>query len=576
MKILSRRADTTENVLGIESSTVPDSDSGAPRPHRVATRKLCAGVYVDHAFRDRAMREIYDDRQRRVAPSYGFDLIPVLIHARHAFSIAVLHDTLLLATVVAAVCYAPVAVLFIAGALTLCYATVSFGAMVWGYVHYLRERQTFSQLQQLHARRRVIFWVAPPAVLVTAGAGLAMVIGFPQGVWPLMGDWRASLSILLVFVAAAALHTACRQVLLRQVRSRPEGAGPDQPRNVRLAEIDRQQRHPFTVHANFTPFVGSGRIVREWSFAQRLVKAKKLIAEQEEEEFEVRPFSTRELVRRLETLIESLAAEEDEETQIAGLDVTHRIFVAGVNAWEYRDDLETTPSPQRFEEIMRRSSALGRHYLTCQVESWQGEIVTTVYVHVSLQGRMLYLQFCACALPPTPREYQFIEETAGVGVRGFLTATVERLLDLPELLQGPRRLCSVPRRIARELLDQHGGADAPRRGRDVGAVASLRERQEDDELEEFLRFLNASPEADGSYFQLADVRKHIKIIERQLIAGVTAFLKEKEVDTGEFTARTTAILNQGVINTGDGTVNAQQSVMGSQNTVNRGSAEDGD
>lgn len=46
-----------------------------------ATRHLCAGVYVDRSFRDLIIRKIHNDARHRVAPSYGFDLVPVVRHA---------------------------------------------------------------------------------------------------------------------------------------------------------------------------------------------------------------------------------------------------------------------------------------------------------------------------------------------------------------------------------------------------------------------------------------------------------------------------------------------------------------
>src|SRR5262249_59622074 len=51
-----------------------DSDSQA-------TRHLCAGVYRDRPFRDLVIRQVHNDSRRRVAPSYGFDLVPVVRHA---------------------------------------------------------------------------------------------------------------------------------------------------------------------------------------------------------------------------------------------------------------------------------------------------------------------------------------------------------------------------------------------------------------------------------------------------------------------------------------------------------------
>lgn len=49
-----------------------------------AGRLLCAGTYLDSAYRDRVIEELYVHEERIVAPSYGFDAARVLAHALRA------------------------------------------------------------------------------------------------------------------------------------------------------------------------------------------------------------------------------------------------------------------------------------------------------------------------------------------------------------------------------------------------------------------------------------------------------------------------------------------------------------
>ena len=74
-----------------------------------------------------------------------------------------------------------------------------------------------------------------------------------------------------------------------------------------------------------------------------------------------------------------------------------QVFIEGTHAWSYRHVLRGLRGSDDVEEVMTeaiaRPSDVARHYLACQVVSWGGEIVTTVFVHVSLQGRTLYLEF---------------------------------------------------------------------------------------------------------------------------------------------------------------------------------------
>ncbi|MFH9299484.1 hypothetical protein [Streptomyces sp. NPDC017520] len=55
-----------------------------------ATRHLCSGVYVDERFRDLVIDEVCTAPYRRVAPSYGFDIVPVMRHAWRAAALTAL------------------------------------------------------------------------------------------------------------------------------------------------------------------------------------------------------------------------------------------------------------------------------------------------------------------------------------------------------------------------------------------------------------------------------------------------------------------------------------------------------
>ncbi|MEU9387078.1 hypothetical protein AB0D38_41790, partial [Streptomyces sp. NPDC048279] len=69
----------------------PGSPAGAPPalpptpPYASeATRLLCAGSYLDSAYRDRVIEELHLNEQRIAAPSLGFDAARVLAHALRA------------------------------------------------------------------------------------------------------------------------------------------------------------------------------------------------------------------------------------------------------------------------------------------------------------------------------------------------------------------------------------------------------------------------------------------------------------------------------------------------------------
>jgi hypothetical protein len=46
-----------------------------------ATRYLCVGAQVDSAFATRVIQEVLEQRYRAIAPSFGLDVVPVVVHA---------------------------------------------------------------------------------------------------------------------------------------------------------------------------------------------------------------------------------------------------------------------------------------------------------------------------------------------------------------------------------------------------------------------------------------------------------------------------------------------------------------
>jgi hypothetical protein len=73
----------------VDPRTVDPSLDGAYREHRRqdannATRYLCVGAQIDSTFGHEVLRETLEQRHRSIAPSYGFDLVPVVLSALSA------------------------------------------------------------------------------------------------------------------------------------------------------------------------------------------------------------------------------------------------------------------------------------------------------------------------------------------------------------------------------------------------------------------------------------------------------------------------------------------------------------
>jgi hypothetical protein len=376
--------------------------------------------------------------------------------------------------------------------------------------------------------------------------------------------------LLVAFAVIVSAGAAARMILLGRLDAIDVGLRRRDGR--RMSVIDAQQYHPFTVYSGFKPFIGSGVNVRSWSFAQRLIHRKVLDTEADRE-YGQPPFTTRDLVDRLKKMIDGLRDDKNLETRLPGLTVRDHVFIEGTHAATLHDVLVAGPDSAEVANAILNAIAcpsdVARHYLAARVESWGGEVVTSVFVHVSLQGRTLYLEFATYALLPTRADYHVIDEAGGTGAGATGKAIGSALIQLPEQLLGMRRLVNVPIRLWVALsprkdrtsmitarmnsAQRHIRSFSILRPVDIGAVTSAREI--------------AAAQSDESYFQFQDILQHSKVIERRLIATVGDYLKEVGVDTSEFWQRASAILNTGVINAGSGTVNITSSAIGDQATV---------
>lgn len=514
---------------------MPETPAGAlGKQDRAATRRMCAGVYLDAEYRTAVIQKVYNARKRRVAPSYGYDLVPVLAHAWRAWWLATVTNALIVAVLCVPYAVRPAAAFLATTVLVDLTLLVSFAARSSG--------RAGDPPTRAHARGLVA------AALATVVA-VAIVVA---------GDGPRGFTVAGVIVVALCLvlatESVLRQLALNGLRAE---LAADRPLRTsrRLSVIDGQQRHPMVVYTAEVPFIGSGRRLGTWSFAQRLVETKGIGGEKDVE-FTKKPFPTWDLVEELRRAITALGTEDDPETRLPGLMVTDSLFVEGRYAMGYARELADTPNADMVRRMLDSPTETARHYLTCRVESWGGDLVTTIFVHVSLQGRTLYIEFTTCGLAPTRLEYHAIDVVGRTGRMAVAGAAFTGLLLLPAAALAPMRLMGA----ASLLLGSLGAApDATaaslKRGNNIGAELSAREL--------------ASIEADESYFQTFDVAKHSKVIERRLLATVGEFLKEHGVDTTEFLQRATAILNNGVINTGSGNVELGDTAMGENTSVSK-------
>lgn len=532
-----------------------------------STRHLSAGVYIDATYRDRLIRDVYLDRARRVAPSYGFALEIVLIHARRAVVHQVTCDALLLGSVVAGLLLAPASTVAALLVLVVWHISRAASRLSHDYVRYYVRHGTIDEYTHLQQRLKILrlTWrgIAAVPVLLVVGLGLAAGrhLTLPSKIVPvdITGLARWTITILGAQTLVAIILATAQHISVRQLRT---GSAPPVPIvNQRVREIMRQEAEPITVYSKFRPFIGSGVEVRTWSFVQRLIEAGSTDLEGRRE-WENAPFRTVDIVGHLKRQISLLSHDPDSETRLSGLTVTHRIFVSGTKTADLPEDIADA-DPIR---VMADPTGHARHYLACQIESWDGEVVTTVYVHASIQGRMLYLEFSTWALPPTRPDFHVMDQPGGVGVIAYATRVGREIGSLPGRIGGalPRLATHLVRalRVRSRSADNY---DTRCRGVDIGARVSARELGAGLDIDNEER---PSASAAITYFQHRDVHKYAKVIERRLLASVLDFLEERSIDVSEYRQRMVSILNIGAVNYGSGHVTVAGSAIGEGATVN--------
>jgi hypothetical protein len=117
---------------------------------------MCAGVYLDSAFRDLVLRKVYCDRNRRVAPSYGFSLIPVTVHAWRAWRLEIAQHVLVLAIFVVAGLRAWPAAAIAASVLAAFYVGRRLLPLVGDFAAYYRGQKSYLEFEQLRSRQTLL------------------------------------------------------------------------------------------------------------------------------------------------------------------------------------------------------------------------------------------------------------------------------------------------------------------------------------------------------------------------------------------------------------------------------------
>ncbi|MEV4800492.1 hypothetical protein AB0K18_10800 [Nonomuraea sp. NPDC049421] len=540
-----------------------DSPGRRPaHPRGKATRQLCAGVYFDRDYRDSVIWRVLLDPAHRVAPSYGFDLVPVVAHAKRALMLEVCERLGYLSVFVGAWLVLPALALTVVCILLLWLAVRRLARTlpaigrrqaleaVDHFLHRRRYRQHKRGLEELRREVRLLF-IACAALIVAPLLMAALHYQSIESVLRMAVVLIAALA-LFAFTAAAGRRLGANRMWvsdslgfgrmsqrMKRIREQQESEYAIYRRPVTKSEEDDEDedgiRLRLTADYFEDPqdiFVGAGELVHKW--LPPLIVPLLPEPEAPEGEESVRDFEPDMLVDVLHKAVEEVGG-ENEPTSLPGLSIGDRIYVEEMVLSKDRDRLRSSLDPDERRKIINNPYGPFHHFLEIST-SPTGEVVVTVFVRVTIKARTLCLDFAACALTRLPREYEILDHYGERGWGSVMREGLKAVLRLPDEILAMRRIAGVPRLLLAWLLARVDWTVLPRRGSAVGTAHRVREDR-------------ATPWQDAEHDR-AEILGLMKIIEQRLLWATEKFLEDHGVDTSEFKKRAQLIISATVLNMG--------------------------
>ncbi|MEU5982128.1 hypothetical protein [Streptomyces sp. NPDC047434] len=533
-----------------------------------ATRLLCAGTYLDDAFRDAVIDELYVHEERVAAPSLGVDATRVLAHALRARRVEIGWSAAILGLWIVAVPLTKgLAALLIAPFLIL------------GIARWVRGRSAHPPVHRLVAGF-LLRWYGRLSLLQTAVVLLVLAFGDEETRWDLFGElgdvgdllgfaldlasseiwgigalevWiTIAIPFLLAWAVAVQRGQFARALTGELSRGRFADTSSDPAERAegvrfrRLRERIRTEQHSrLVLYRSDNPFCGAGSPYEPWSLSVELRPRKDRTPE---------PLDNSAIMRHIVPLVEALrvpSAHGSPQLQAAvrdrlrDLELDETVFLP-VDGLPSRAHAPSTA--EEFEQ--HRSGAIEeggearRHFLRIRVGGWGEEIVTTVFVRVHTQGGMLMLEVAPHVLRPVKPLFRHADRIAHrYRHNHHFGKAVWALAQVPGSAgHALATLWRAAGHLWRLATGGHAGA-LPE-----GPLHSVRELGSDDE---------------ASLFQEMDVSRYLKSIQDRVAGGVTVALREAGYETGEFEQKIVNVAEGGVfIETAKGAVG-----VGNHNTI---------
>ncbi|MDJ0382829.1 hypothetical protein [Streptomyces sp. G-G2] len=544
----------TDDVLG-----------GRPPVHPAlseAGRMLCAGTYLDAAYRDRVIDELYVHEERIVAPSYGFDAARVLAHALRARRAEL--------GWAAGIIGAWFIGLILTGGFL---ATLMLPFLLLSASRWLRSQDS-RLVRLLGAVLRVYTWVLL-LVLVIAILGVALAAGNTFG--PLgsvgadvlmsgltssfassddpfdssgYGSSSSSGTAAVVWWVPAVFAAVVALVWLQRGQAARAIAGELSPRryadlandpaeNVQGVRFDRirrrvraEQYNPLVMYDINDPLCGAGEPYRPWHLSVELRPRTDLGPDRK-----AVPVTNSDIVRQIVPLLQALRVPSPHgspEAQAAVLDrlrelvIDECVFLPG-GGLPHRDavPLSAEAFAQHRAAAIEEGGERRRHFLRVRVGGWDENLVVTVFVRFHTQGAMMMLEVAPHVLLPLRTVFQNADADAHRYLHNnWLGKAAWALRHAPGSLASS--VVILGRGIAswwRITTGGHGGALPEGPGLSVRELAS---------------------QDNGSLFHLMDLDRYLKTIQDRVVSGVTLALHEAGWHTEEFAERAIVVAEGGV------------------------------
>ncbi|GAA2918197.1 hypothetical protein [Streptomyces mexicanus] len=531
--------------------TPPDAPPPVPPHASEATRLLCAGTYLDPAYRDRVIEELHLHEQRIVAPSLGFDAARVLAHALRARRVEVgwagaivglwivgwpltggamvvyLLPSLLLAGGVAVRGDDPQAP---AGRKAMALGVRWAGRLVFAVLLVATVVTAFSDKDDIEAARYG-YAGGLKGILLTLLPSLSRMVGGHDTITALQA-WLALVLFAAVAVCAGVQRSQFARALGGELAPErfPDAASDpaeraESPRFQRLKDRIRLEQHaPLIMYRETRPFCGAGQAYDTWVLAVEMRPA---------EGRTPRPLSNRTVLDSVRPLLEGLRlppeyAGHAVRDRLRWLEIDECVFLPAEGLARREDaPYSRAAFDQHRERAVEEGAEKRRHFLRVRVGGWEEELVVTVYVRIHTQGRMLMLEIAPHVLMPVREDFKDADRMAhqlrnnsvfgkATWAAGQVPASAARSL---------LTLCQAAGHGWQLLTGGYGNALPD------GPALSVRE-------------LGAAPA--GSLFQQMDVDRYLRSVQDRIAHGVRTALSEHGYQTGEFVQKVVNISNGGV------------------------------